>query len=127
MIDGSAGVGGAFGLTGAALGFSAGTAGLVSCAKEAGASNKTSAPSAMNLRKSMETIGETEKSCVYLAEPTCNASNGADGLWKGPKPTAPTNLKSKRMFPDLIRNLAVILLKPGHDSLRLSEVAPVRV
>jgi hypothetical protein len=31
------------------------------------------------------------------------------------------------MFPDLIRNLAVILLKIGHDSLRLSEVAPVRV
>jgi hypothetical protein len=29
------------------------------------------------------------------------------------------------MFPDLIHNLAVILLKPGYDSLRLSEVAPV--
>lgn len=28
------------------------------------------------------------------------------------------------MFPDLIRNLAVILLKTRHDSLRLSEVAP---
>jgi hypothetical protein len=31
------------------------------------------------------------------------------------------------MFPDLIGNLAVILLKTGHDSLRLSEVAPARV
>jgi hypothetical protein len=30
------------------------------------------------------------------------------------------------MFPDLIRDLAVILLKMAHDSLRLSEVAPVR-
>ena len=33
----------------------------------------------------------------------------------------------KSMFPDLIRNLAVILLKLGHDSLGLSEVAPGRV
>jgi hypothetical protein len=33
----------------------------------------------------------------------------------------------RRMFPELIRNLAVILLKLGHDSLRLSEVAPERV
>jgi hypothetical protein len=55
-IAGSAGVGVAFGLTGAALGFSAGTAGIVSCANEPDASNETSAPIAMNLRKSMETI-----------------------------------------------------------------------
>jgi hypothetical protein len=46
----------AFGLTGAALGFSVATADFVSCANEPDASNETSAPVAMNLRKSMETI-----------------------------------------------------------------------
>jgi hypothetical protein len=56
VIDGSAGVGVAFGLIGAALGFSAGTAGLVSCANDPDGSNETSAPITMNLRKSMETI-----------------------------------------------------------------------
>jgi hypothetical protein len=39
-----------------AVGFSAGIAGFVSCAYELNASNETSAPIAMNLRKSMETI-----------------------------------------------------------------------
>jgi hypothetical protein len=46
----------AFGLTGAGLGFSAGMAGFVSCANEPDANNETSAPIAINLRKSMETI-----------------------------------------------------------------------
>jgi hypothetical protein len=73
VIGGSVGVGEAFGLTGVALGFSTGTAGLVSCAEETCPMKKKSAPSAMNLRKSMKKEAKA-KTCVYLAEPTCNAS-----------------------------------------------------
>jgi hypothetical protein len=68
---------------------------------------------------------QKRKTCVYVAEPTCNASQRSRTS-KGPKRDAQTNLKSGDVSRHNPAILAVILLKPGHDSLRLSEVAPGR-
>jgi len=75
VIGGSAGVDTAFDLSGEAAGFSAGTAGLVSCEYETCEIKKMIALSAMNLRKTMKMKTRGKKPGVYLAEPTCNASD----------------------------------------------------
>jgi hypothetical protein len=63
---------------------------------------------------------ETEKTSVYLADPTPNASRARGST--GPNAGSETN-QSQVMFADLIALLAIILLKQGYDSLRLREMA----
>src|SRR5438477_3735960 len=75
-MGGSVGLGEGFGLTSPGLGFSTETDGLASWAGAPGPIRKRRAPNAMNLRNGMTRNGENEKTSVYLAEPTCNASHG---------------------------------------------------
>jgi hypothetical protein len=104
VIGGSVGVGTAFGLTGEAAGFSAGTGAWFSCPTEISAIRNMIAPVAISLRRTIKIKSTDRGNCVYLAERTCNASNRRGLIPKGPNPSGKTN-PSQVMFPDIIRNL----------------------
>jgi hypothetical protein len=75
----------------------------------------------------METIGGIGKNLRLFSRADLQRKQLRECALEGAEDHCANESQIKKMFPDLIRNLAVILLKPGHDSLRLSEVAPVRV